>query len=53
MAVENSGERPWLRACAGQARNHRNNAESPHPHVVCVLGLVDQTFHQTPIEPRR
>ena len=53
MAVEKSGDSPWLKAWAGQARNQRNSAESPQPQVVTVLGLVDQTCHQTPIEPRK
>ena len=32
-AVEYSGSRPWARACAGQARNHRVSAVSPHPQL--------------------
>ena len=47
MAVEKNGSSPWEMACAGQAKNHRNSALSPQPHVEVALGWCDQTFHHT------
>ena len=47
IAVEKNGSRPWLMACAGQAKNQRKRALSPQPHVVVDAGWFAQTFHHT------
>ena len=53
IAVEKRGFVPWVRAYAGQARNHVNSDVSPHPQVVVVDGLPDQTCQKTRSESPR
>jgi hypothetical protein len=39
---------PWIRAKAGQRKNHRKRAASPQPQVATSVGREDHTCHHRP-----